>query len=354
MSRYLPYIHNLRGLAILFVVGVHVGGYDADWTTHGGLRRTLQVFFDPSEGNGTVLFLFIGGFLFQHLTQKGFVYKKFLEQKFLNIILPYIIISIPLIILRLNTQFESLSLPADFNDRPVWYQFGYHLITGTHMPPFWFISTIILFYLSAPVLHAIDNRTFYKYFFPFVLLITLLTYRPAHNANTFLAYIHFIPVYIAGMWASYNRERILALGSKLTIALAFVYGFLTIMDLNGALTLSREITFEDVLREQALVFNIYMFKALTLCFLLLMLFYHMRDVKMPLLEVLGHYSFGVFFVHYLLISISRKGLEMAGYTFDFNLLTYLTFFVFILMLSILSVYLVKRVSGRYSRYLIGS
>lgn len=354
MSRFLQYIHNLRGLAILFVVGVHAGGYDSDWVSHPGLRQFLHSFFDPSEGNGTVLFLFIGGFLFQHLTQNQFEYKKFLEQKFLNIILPYIIISIPLIILRLNTNYESLSLPENFHSQPIWYQFFYHLIAGTHMPPFWFISAIVLFYFSAPVLHAIDNRKFYTYFFPLVMLVTFFTYRPLHNANPLFAYIHFIPVYIAGMWASYNKERIMALGWKLLAPLIVVYLILTAFDLNGNFLHLREMSFQNVIYDGMIVFNIYMLKALILTFILLLTFYKLRDRQMPLLEVLGHYSFGVFFVHYLLISVSRKIIELSGVTIDFSLITYLIFFIFILMLSIITVYLVKRVAGRYSRYLIGS
>jgi hypothetical protein len=354
MSRFLQYIHNLRGLAILFVVGVHAGGYDTDWVSHAGVRHFLQTFFDPSEGNGTVLFLFIGGFLFQHLTHSQFDYKKFLEQKFMNIILPYIIISIPLILIRLNTSFDSLSLPPGFHDRSVVYQFFYHLITGTHMPPFWFISAIVLFYFSSPLLHAADNRTFYRYFFPFVLLTCFFTYRPAHNANPILAYFHFIPIYITGMWASFNKERILALGWKLLTPLLLIYGTLTILDLTRAMTsVARELTFEDVLSGQ-IVFNIYMFKAVVLCFSLLIIFYMLRDREMPLLEILGHYSFGVFFVHYILISATRKVVEVMDVKIDFSLITYLIYFIFILMLSIITVYLVKKMTGRYSRYLIGS
>jgi hypothetical protein len=354
MSRFLQYIHNLRGLAILFVVGVHAAGYDSDWVSHPGLRHFLQTFFDPSEGNGTVLFLFIGGFLFQHLTHNQFDYKKFLEQKFLNIILPYIIISIPLILIRLNTPFYSLSLPPGFHDRSVIYQFFYHLIIGTHMPPFWFISTIVLFYLSSPLLHAADNRSFYKYLFPVVLLSCFFTYRPAHNANPILAYFHFIPIYITGMWASFNKERILSLGWKLLTPLLIIYGTLTVLDLAGTLPAApRKITFEQV-TNGLVVFNVYMFKAVVLCFLLLMIFYMLRNREMPLLEILGHYSFGVFFVHYMLISVSRKILEAMGVRLDFSIITYLIYFTFILMTSIMTVYFIKKLSGRYSRYLIGS
>lgn len=354
MSRFLPYIHNLRGLAILFVVGVHAAGYNYDWVTHPKVRHFLHSFFDPSEGNGTVLFLFIGGFLFQYLTHNSFNFKKYLEQKFLNIILPYILISIPIIIIRLNTHYESLSLPENFHDRPLLYQFFYQLLTGTHMPPFWFISTIVLFYFSAPLLHALDNRTFYKYFFPFILLSCMFTYRPAHNANPVLAYFHFIPIYIMGMWASFNRDKILSYGWRLGIPLLLIYLTITLFDLTGQLTLSRSMSFEKVIDDQVLVFNIYMFKAIVLCIFLLITFYKLRDLEMPILEVLGHYSFGVFFVHYILIAILRKTIEALNVTIDFSLTSWLIYFVLVLMISILAVYAVKKLTGRYSRYLIGS
>ncbi len=354
MSRFLQYIHNLRGLAILFVVGVHAGGYDRDWKSHPEVRQVLHAFFDPSEGNGTVLFLFIGGFLFQYLTHNQFVFKKFFEQKFFNIILPYIIISIPLILIRMNTNYNSLTLPDGFHQRPVVYQFFHHLLTGSHMPPFWFISAIVLFYFTAPLLHKADNQTFYRYGFPLVLLSCFFTYRPEHNANTFLAYLHFIPVYIAGMWASYHRERILAFGWKLLVPLIILYVTMTILDLSGYFSASRGKTFEQIISERALFFNVYMLKAMVLCFALLLLFHKLRSIRMPLLEILGHYSFGVFFVHYIFIGICRKIIETMGVSVDFSLLTYLIFFIVVLMVSILTVYLVKRMTGRYSRYLIGS
>ena len=354
MSRFLSYIHNLRGLAILFVVGVHAGGYEHEWVSHPGVNKLLDAFFDPSEGNGTVLFLFIGGFLFQHLTHSQFEFRKYMEAKFLNIILPYIIISIPLIIIRLNTPFDSLSLPEGFEDRPLWYQFFHHLLAGTHMPPFWFISTIVLFYFTSPLLHKIDNRNFYRYGFPLVMVICLFTYRPEHNSNPFLSYVHFIPVYIMGMWASYHRERLLALTPKILPMLVLVYAVLTVLELTGNIPLSRDMSFDLVWREGLLLFNIYMLKALVLCIALMMTFYLLRNRPMPLLELLGHYSFGVFFVHYLFISVSRKVLEMAGFTFDFSLPTYLIYFIFVLLVSIGTVYFVKKVTGRYSRYLIGS
>lgn len=353
MRTYLPYIHNLRGLAILFVVGVHATGLQYDWKSHPVVDRFLENIFDPSEGNGTVLFLFIGGFLFQYLTHQKFEFGKYIEQKFKVIILPYLLISIPIVLIRAWSNFDSLALPDNFDDRSVLFKIMYFLVTGTHMPPFWFITTIVLIYFSAPLLHASDNEKFYKYIFPFILLTCFFTYRPLHNANPFLAYIHFVPIYVLGMWASYYRNDIL---SSKTFCYAVIGGYATISILNfeGWTPLARTLTFQDVIPGGTIFFNFYILKSILLCLLLLIILHRLQDRPMPFIELLGNYSFGIFFVHYFFISISRKLLEMADITIEFSLPIYFAYFVILLGMSVLIVYLVKKVTGRYSRYFIGS
>lgn len=353
MRQFLPYIHSLRGLAILYVLAVHARGFSSYWKSSPEVYSVLDTFSDPSEGNGTILFLFIGGFLFQHLTSRQFVFHQYLTQKFKNMIMPYLFISIPLILVRLTTDFRSPSLPEDFKEWSFMHQAGHLLLTGSHLPPFWFISTIILFYFSAPVLHALDNRNFYRYGFPIVLFVCLFTYRPEHNANPLLSYLHFIPIYMTGMWASYYKDKILTDRPGVTYILFGVYILLCAAELTGVITASRDITFEDVLSGR-IAFNIYLFKALVLCFFWLTFFYMIREKPSPLLDLLGNYSFGLFFVHYFFISISREIFERNGILFDFSILTYLIYFLLILIISVVMVYFVKRVTGRYSRYLIGS
>lgn len=354
MREFLPYIHFLRGVAILYVVGVHARGFASYWETSPEVYHFMDIFSDPSEGNGTTLFLFIGGFLFQHLTSQYFNFRKYLTQKFKVLIMPYLLISIPLIIIRLTIGFESPSLPEDFHDRSVVHKIGHFLLTGSHLPPFWFISTIILFYFTAPVLHALDNRRFYLYVFPVILLACLFTYRPEHNANPFLSYLHFIPVYMLGMWASYFKNKILSDDPKLLYALIFVYLAMSAAEIAGWITLPRSMSFEDVLSGGILVFNFYLLKALVLCFLWLTFFYRLRHKAFPTLEQLGSYSFGLFFVHYFFISISRKIFELSGIPFDFSVPTYLIYFLLILLASMGTVYLIKKVTGPYSRNIIGS
>jgi len=353
MREFLPYIHFLRGVAILYVISVHARGFASYWKSSPEVYRFLDSFTDPSEGNGTTLFLFIGGFLFQHLTHKHFDFKKYLNQKFKVLMLPYLIISLPIIWFRLATDFQSLYVPEDFQERSVLHQVGHFLLTGSHLPPFWFISTIILFYFSAPLLHALDNRKFYLYVLPLILVGCLFTYRPEHNANPLLSYLHFIPIYIAGMCASYFKDQILTDSPKLFYILLTTYLAMSVSEIAGWTTTPRDVTFEDVL-EGSIIFNVYLLKALLLCLMWLTFFYRLREKNIPVLELLGNYSFGLFFVHYLFISVSRRLLELSSVTFDFSILTYVFYFLLILTVSILAVYWVKRTTGRYSRYLIGS
>lgn len=353
MRQFLSYIHFLRGVAILYVIMVHARGFASYWTSFPEVYRVLDAFTDPSEGNGTTMFLFIGGFLFQHLTNRSFDFRKYLWQKFKVLILPYLIFSLPLIWLRVATDFKSLALPDDFYDRSLVHQIGHFLLTGSHLPPFWFISTIILFYFTAPLLHALDNRKFYTYIFPIILLASLFTYRPEHNANPFLSYLHFIPVYMLGMCASYFKDRILSDSPKLFYILLTIYLAMSFSEIAGWTTTPRSTTFEDVLNG-TIIFNVYLFKALILCFLWLTFFYRLRERQIPVLDRLGSYSFGLFFIHYLFISVSRRLFEFYNIPLDFSLLTYFVYFLFILLVSVATVYYVKRVTGRYSRYLIGS
>lgn len=354
MSKFLTYIHNLRGLAIFFVVGVHARGGVADWQSHREALDVIATFFDSREGNGTVMFLFIGGFLFQYLTHNNFRFKKYIEQKFKYVILPYLIISIPLLAYRIATHFQFPGIEPNFYQQSIIYQVLYFLITGIHLAPFWFISAISLFYLSSPLLHALDNKKAYTYIIPVIVITCFFTYRSLHNANPLLSYLHYLPIYLLGMWTSYYRERILAISQWLLFPLIALYAIITVAEIQAWFPLPEKITFEEVLYEGVFIFNIFMLKAVLLCFIGLFLLYQFRSRRMPLLEILGEYSFGVFFVHSVFIFASRNVLEKVIGPFDFSVLTYCIYFAFVLLFSIASVYVIKRFTGKYSRHLIGS
>src|SRR5260221_3946657 len=89
-TEYLPYINSLRGVAILFIIVMH-GALLFDWHEPPEVSvRAMRWLL----GNATVMFVFISGFLFQHLSSR-FIYRRYLKIKLERVMLPYAIISIP-------------------------------------------------------------------------------------------------------------------------------------------------------------------------------------------------------------------------------------------------------------------
>jgi probable poly-beta-1,6-N-acetyl-D-glucosamine export protein len=354
MSGFLSYIHNLRGVAILFVIGVHVRGTAGDWISHPFTHDFIASLFDAQEGNGTVMFLFIAGFLFQHIMHTRFKFSKYIEQKFKFIILPYILISIPIIIWRVQNNYLPWSLEPSFLEQPKSLQFLYHLVFGTHLSPFWFISAIVMFYCTAPLLHWLDKPFFYRYVFPVIFIVGMFTFRPFNNGNPFLSYLHYLPIYLTGMWASYNKERFFSMDLRYFWILTAIYVLLFTLDMSNTFAIAKGVTFEQVLNGQVFIFNFYLFRTVLLCFMMAMLFYKIQFIHLPFLEVLAEYSFGLYFVHFLLIVATRKALQLIDVKIDFNVLTFVLLYLFIIGISTAVVYLVKRLTGRYSRSFIGS
>src|SRR5262245_40377254 len=90
--QFLSYVHSFRGLAILAVVATHTSDLLA-WGPGSPLAYRLLY---SAVQNGTVPFVLIAGFLFQHLSA-GFRYTSYLRRKVTNVILPYLIVSLPVL-----------------------------------------------------------------------------------------------------------------------------------------------------------------------------------------------------------------------------------------------------------------
>ena len=88
---FLNYIHNFRAIAIILIVLGHSISYFS-WSTYEKLSVTILF------SNGTVLFVFISGFLMQHLFFKH-EHREFYKRKIRHVVLPYLLSSIPAIII---------------------------------------------------------------------------------------------------------------------------------------------------------------------------------------------------------------------------------------------------------------
>lgn len=301
----LNYINVFRGLAILLILA----GHTMQMGEAGSITRAIS---REIWAGGTVLFVFIAGFLFEYLSHK-FEYKNYLSKKWTNVILPYIITAIPGIILcfTLPTAYGN-----PFSEYNPLVQIGVFLTTGrVHNVPAWFIPMIVIFFfISALLLKAEKKGLLYK-ILPFALLITVIFPRQdiepymvtdfnfwgkyfAYLTYVGQGFIHFFSSYVGGMYLATNIDKVdkmynwrhILLGCTIITAIVDIYLLQNYGISNGSVS--------------KIFFTMWV-----LCILK-----HYNDFfdKHPkinnFMDICAKYSFGLFFIHWY-------------YVFAFNYIT---------------------------------
>lgn len=332
-KEFINYIHYFRGLAILFVVACHLILQWPDNSFTGKFLITLT-------GNGTVLFVFIAGYLFQHLSRK-FEYKSYLMKKLQYVILPYLLISIPIIIYRLKANDYSdyvLEPHPDFATWPLWHKLSYFILCGAHMKPLWFVPMIALFYLAAPLFMYIDRHPkLYYLLIPFCIVSLLVDREPLSDIPKMAT--HFLSVYVFGMFMSRYKSQYLEFAKRqyvwislLTLA-AFVVNLVFYDQWNNPLN--------------------YVHKMLFCCFFLYWLWRLDRYVP-SFFNLLADISFGLYFLHYYtLLAIKTVYEHKMGHPIPGTFLYWTLDLVLILIGTTLFILAVRKLVPKYSRYLIG-
>lgn len=331
---FLNYIHNFRAAAILFIVAGHC--IDAfNWENSNLTYKTLCFLLK----NGTVLFVFISGFLFQHLSYKYDV-KKYFKNKIKYVLLPYVIVSVPAII-TLTFFYQRPDMRPGFYENPILVQIIMFYLTGAHITPFWFIPMITLFYVISPLLIWLDNEKHIYYLIPLFILISIIIPRGGGILKNF---VHFFSVYLFGMCCSRYKEAMLRIIKKYFNVLFVLYVLIVIA---------------GIINYEFPIFTIqclnYLSK-LIVCLLLVSLFQKYEDIIKDRGDYLASISFGIYFVHSYVISsvrISTSGKLGATIPAEGSVISHLLFFVLVVVACCLSVRLIKKILGRYSRLVIG-
>ncbi|MBL6448900.1 acyltransferase [Fulvivirga sp. 29W222] len=344
---YLNYIHLFRGFAILVIVGIHCR-ISFRWSENSLFKDIFITLLD----NGTVLFVFIAGFLFQYLQSK-FEYFSYLKRKAKYVILPYIIASTPAIILDLYSDIPPVWMPESIVDQSKIIHALYMLATGKHLGPFWFIPMIVIFYLISPLLLKMDRPFFYKFIFPAVFTAGLFTYRFGFFSNTIDSFIHYLPVYIYGMGAARYRKELINLKSSWAVLLGAIYCVIALLEVINIIDIPKLSSFEYSRTAPYFAFNFSKLKVSLLCIILLRGFYVLNRDNV-ILKALGDYSFGIYFVHLYVITAFEITMKQIEPDFRLGPLTFLIYTTLVTTLSIVAVIVVKRIFPKYSRLLIGS
>jgi len=326
----LPHLHNFRGLAIIFIVATHCVSV-FDWSDSPVLRDVLGRVF----ANGTIFFLFIAGYLFHYLSP-GFRTVPYWKKKALNVVLPYCIVSVPAIILSM-TLMKREGLDPSFYQQPKWQQVLEFLVTGSHMAPFWYIPTIIIFYAVAPILLRIFSSD-RAYWLLIPIFVVGLSVSRGEN-NPILAFVHFLSIWVLGMSCSNFRERADDLLNRwfwllpVAVIALFLIAFYT--------TPGTHTWYSDL---QKAFLSLFFYT----------LFNRLGTRADRWFALIGSLSFGLFFLHSYVISTGKIMLEfVVGYQPAGGILSLTIAAIAAVGLTMLAVQAVKRLAGKRSRYLIG-
>ena len=346
---FLRYVHSFRAVAIVIIVAGHAVitlGREDD-------PRTMDFLLDLLD-NGTILFVFIAGFLFEHLSRK-YAYPDYLRKKLTNVIVPYVLVSIPAVAYTVLFTDPAAALPQYLGGTSPAYQVVWMLLTGggTFNYAVWFVPMIALFYLAAPgFMQFVKHPRLYWLIVPLLVLSTL-AHRPPEVITPAIA-LYFLPAYLLGMWASHLRERLEPLLLRSWPWLMAVFGIAVLA--RFLLSDHHGNDYVDHLFSQEFGPIDWMFpQKVLLCFALLGLMLRLDSVIGDRLNFLADISFTIFFVHcYLLFAFQVGYTHLTGELPQGNLALWLALTVATVALTALGTAVAKRLLGRRSRYLIGS
>lgn len=349
---FLNYVHFFRGIAILFIVSGHCIRFFS-WETNSQTEKISKAIMM----NGTVFFVFIAGFLFQHLSDK-YSYGKYLKNKFKYVIIPYFFVSIPMVLYHVFIQKQGHWSFPGLEKQPQTTQIAWFYLTGQHLAPLWFIPMITVFYVLYPIFIKIDHNKFsYFILLPFTAFISILVHRSPGETKLFHVSAHFLSVYIFGMFCSRYKENLFPFIEKNILILSLILlGTILIECLyyeNAGL-----IYVKNIFNHKKELVNINYFQKILLSLILL---YFFKKYESPLISTefskvlrkFAEFSFGIYFVHYYFIEAMLKIRGAYQYTVDGNLFRLIIMITSILLISFLSIMTVKYLFKEKSRYLVG-
>lgn len=340
-NQYQQHIHVFRGVAIILIVFAHTIP-SLDWRGAPITGKLIDAFANQSS----IFFFFIAGYLFQHLSGR-FSFPGYLRQKVKTVILPYMLLSIPALYV-FTVLTKRTGMWSWFYDLEIWQQVVLFMLTGKHLAPLWFVPTIALFYLAAPLLIWMDRKAPLGYWLivPLLALSTYLgrdgPYGPIDKA------IYLFPVYLLGMAFSRYKEGAMSLVGR-------YWPLLSMIAAVSAVAVALELSSPPYWHLPMKV---------SLALILTCLLYRYHQVVGNRLDYIAEVSFGIFFIHAYFISAIKVATVylLYGSIYDGrgsedipgNLLSISIYAGSVIVLTVGAIRVAKRVFGRNSRMFIGA
>lgn len=345
-TKILNYINVFRGLAILLIIMGHTMQF-------GDSKSILNMLNCEMICGGTALFIFISGFLFQHLSPK-YEFKNYMNKKWTNVIMPYLFVSIPGIIFCLACPVAYKNSFAGLNP---WIQIPLHLSIGrVHNIPTWFIPMIVIFFLCSWIFLKLEKRGILYKLLPILFLITIFLPRGVAEYEStlgldyltkyfiyvkyiFTNFLHFLSLYVFGMYCSKHKDLI----DKFYRHRLLLWIFM----LSSALA--------DVAAQYYYSYSNYTISKIFLTMLVLAYLKHYDEFILShkktnsTLDFIAKYSFGLFFVHWYWFFIYNQIFNLptvapvidGNYLYTFGVI--IARFIVVASVSLASLFIIKKI-----------
>lgn len=284
-------LNLFRGLAIVLVVFSHA---DELGVLH--VNTFPEIVIWNLLSGATTMFVFISGFLFDHVFLKKFDFASFMKKKFVNLFIPYLMLTF------VALGVGCALIPPDYFDGHMSevVMGAYMLASGHATLAYWFIPFAITLFALAP-LHAKFATLRLRTQLVIVgacLLVALLVHRPPLNLGPIQNLVYYTPTYLIGMMCSQHRAVAYPLLSRLTWPLlGAVIGLATLQAVLGV---------AGNYGKEMFVFggiDLMLLQKLCLCLFLLTFLTRFESKRSPTIDLLAETSFAIFFLHPIVMEL---------------------------------------------------
>ena len=196
----------------MFIVGGHCVSL-AGWSINSLSEKIVVNLVD----GGSVLFVFISGFLFHHVFYKNFDYQIFMTKKIKNVLTPYLVLSSVPIIYFVFYKGTGSGIYSDYifsQQKGIYYQYLrptiMYLWSGYTMTAYWYVPFIMIVFLLSPlfIIYIQLQPSTRLTVLGILLMVAAFVQRPLGNLNPIQSVVYFAPVYTSGILSSIYRHLI--------------------------------------------------------------------------------------------------------------------------------------------------
>ncbi len=346
---FLNSINHFRAIAIIIIVAGHCFPMvDASFNT------LPERMVSNLVNGGTVMFVFISGFLFHHIFYERYQFKKFMMSKLNKVLLPYTLLSIlPIVGLVLKGDaFYSLFDPQgtgpvnEYLIPAMKYYF-----TGAFLTAYWYIPFAMILFLMSPLHMAFIRLSFNRQrLITFLLfVVSLFLHRPVHDLLIMQAVVYFTPVYLLGIICSQKKAVIYdRLEGR---EFFFLSCAIALAMMQAAYGLSGNYN-KPPLAYAGI--DLMLIQKVSLCFFFMVWLHRFEYTSSKVMSVLASTSFAIYFTHGYFITFIRQLKPMVGFgIIESPWIWYPFVTVGMVGVCLLLTLTVKKLLPNYSRYIIG-